>query len=378
MRLALAAGEASGDALGASMANAMRAAIPEIALSGVCGPGMRAAGVEALADVEELNVMGLFEVLRHVPRLVGLRRRLQAGMIARRIDAFVGIDAPDFNLGLARGLKRAGVPTAQVVAPTVWAWRPWRARKVAASVDLLLTLLPFEPEYFRADGLDARFIGHPLADAMPMQPDRVAARGVLGLSEARTVVALLPGSRPGEIRRHAQLLAEVARRLYADGDVDLVLPLAGDPDLARFEQAAGAGFAGFSLRPVFGKTRQALAAADVAVAASGTVTLEALLSRTPMVVFYRLAESTYRLATALRLVRSRWISLPNILAGSELVPERIQHEATVERLVADVRDWLDDAKRRRRFVAEAERIHVELARGAAANAAAAITELARR
>jgi len=373
LRLALAAGEASGDALAAAIGVELRARLGAIALEGICGERMLTAGIEPCAGIDELGVMGLVEVLGHLPRLARLRRGLRAHWQGTGIDAFIGVDAPDFNLGLARALKRRGITTVQVVAPTVWAWRPWRRRRVAASVDLLLTLFPFEPDCFGETGLDVRFIGHPLADAMPMAPDRDAARATLGIAPGARVVALLPGSRAGEIARHGKLLADTAGRLRAHVD-ELLLPLASAADLERFAAAAGGAPAAFGLRAVVADTGRALLAADVAVAASGTVTLEALLAHTPIVVYYRLAAATYRFARLLRLVRSQWIALPNILAGRELVPERIQHEARPERLAADAMAWLDDAGRRADYVGAAREIHRRLARGAAVGAARAIAE----
>lgn len=372
LKLAVSAGERSGDDLGAAVAREVLRLAPESELFGVTGPRMSAEGVESVASIDALNVMGLFEVLRHVPRLFRFRRALAGSFLDRRAAGFVGFDAPDFNIGLARTLKRKGVRTIQVVAPSVWAWRSYRVARIARSLDLLLTLFPFEPELFRSAGLNAQFIGHPLADELPLSPDRAEARSGLGLEAGRPVIALLPGSRPGEIQRHAAIVATAAERLSAEDGVQTVLLLAEERHLALFAEAAGRDPAECGMRAVVGATRQGLAAADLALAASGTVTLEALLAKTPMVVFYRLAGSTYRFARGLRLVKSRWISLPNVLAASDLVPERIQHEATAERLVSDARAWLDDEPRRRSFTDTAQHIHRQLARGAAANAAEAI------
>lgn len=376
MRIAIGVGERSGDDLAARIAEKIRRRVPDAELLGITGPRLRAAGVASLADVDELGVMGLFEVVRHLPRLYRLRRRLRRRILAAGVDAFVGVDSPDFNLGLARSLRRRGVRTVQVVAPSVWAWRRYRIARVARSLDLLLTLFPFEPPLFAAAGLDARFIGHPLADELPAEPDRAGARAALVDGTDRPVVALLPGSRLGEIHRHARLLTELGRRLVEEAGVVALLLLADETHAAPFREAAGDEPGNAGLRVVAGRTREGLAAADVAAAASGTVTLECLLSRTPMAVFYRLPATTYRLATALRLVRSRWISLPNVLAGESLVPERIQHAATPERLFDDVVGWLGDDTRRRAFVEKAGALHAELARGAAEFAAEACLEAA--
>jgi len=374
MQLVLGAGETSGDQLGASLARSLRDLDPAIGLAGVTGPAMNAAGVEALAGIDRLDVMGLFEVLGHLPRLVRFRRDLRRTILDRAPNAFVGIDAPDFNLGLARQLKRAGVPTAQFVCPSVWAWRGYRIPKIARSLDLLLTLFPFEPDCFVGTGLDCRFVGHPLADALPQDPDRDAAREALALPPDRPVVALLPGSRGGEIQRHAALLAETAARIRADHpDVEPVVLLAREDQRETFHDAV-APQAIEDLRIVADRTRTGLTAADVALAASGTVTLEALLTRTPMVIYYRLPAATYATARALRLVRSAHVGLPNILAGRALVPERIQAEATPDRLARDVVDWLDDDARRDAFRSTADELHASLARGAADRAAEALLE----
>lgn len=374
MAFVLSAGETSGDALGGALAGALRQRLGDPVLSGVTGPEMRAAGVESIETIDALDVMGLFEVIGHLPRLVRLRRSLRTTIRDRRPRAFVGIDAPDFNLGLARGLKRDGIPTAHLVAPSVWAWRGYRVKKIARSLDLLLTLFPFEPDCFAGTGLDCRFVGHPLADALPQSPDRAAARRALDLPADRPIIALLPGSRGGEIGRHAALLAETAARVDRDRpDVELVVLLARQDQREAFCNAAGAR-AVENLRIVTDRTRTGLTAADVALAASGTVTLEALLTRTPMVIYYRLPAATYAMARALRLVRSAHVGLPNILAGRELVPERIQSEATPERLASDVVRWLDDAPRRDAFRATADELHATLARGAADRAAEALIE----
>jgi len=371
-RLAVAAGERSGDDLGAAVAGEILRLEPGAELFGVTGPRMDAVGVERTAGIDALDVMGLFEVLQHVPRLFRFRRALARSFADRGAAAFVGFDAPDFNIGLSRALKKRGVRAIQVVAPSVWAWRAYRVARIARSLDLLLTLFPFEPEIFRRAGLNARFIGHPLADALPFSPDRAAARAQLDLGSAKPVIGLLPGSRPGEIRRHAAVVADTAERLASEQGVQTLLLLAEEGHRTLFAEAAGRDPAEAGMRVVSGRTRTGLTASDLALAASGTVTLEALLCKTPLVVFYRLAGSTYQLARALRLVKSQWISLPNVLAGSEIVPERIQHEATADRLVADARSWLDDPARGERYDEIALDIHRQLARGAAANAAEAI------
>jgi len=370
--LAIGAGEVSGDQLAAAVVVELRRRLPETALAGITGPALEAAGVERLASIDQLGVMGLFEVLGHLPRLLRLRRDLAREIVERSSAMFIGIDAPDFNIGLARRLRRKGLAAVQVVAPSVWAWRRYRIPKIARSLDLLLTLFPFEPELFGKTGLDTRCIGHPLADQMPLEPDRGAARQDLGVDARGPLVALLPGSRGGEIARHAKLLRDLAERL--PGDCVPLLLLATEADRARFVTAAGVDPAALGMQVMVGCTRQGLTAADVAIAASGTVTLEALLARTPMVVYYRLPAATWRLAKSLALVKTRHVSLPNVLAGTELVPERLQQDATVGQLLTDLHAWLDAPARVQAYRQRADALHRDLARGAAGRAADAIVE----
>ncbi len=346
MRLVLSAGEASGDHIGANLARALLEQRPDIDLVGLAGPRMQAAGVQPWHAIDELNVMGLFEVLAHLPRLVRLRRQFRQRIVTGSADAFIGIDAPDFNLGLARQVRNRGITAMHYVSPSVWAWRSHRIRKISRSLDLLLTLFPFEPELYHPHGLDARFVGHPLADELDAARDPGPARTELEITNEQPVIALLPGSRNGEIDRHAQLLGEVALGLRERlPNAALIVLLAATDQEERLRARAGHRFERARARVVAGQTRQGLVAADLAMAASGTVTLEAFLLGCPQVVFYRLARSTYWLARGLNLVRSRHVSLPNILCDEPLVPERLQHEATPECLVRDCLDWLDHPER---------------------------------
>ncbi len=364
MNITLAAGEASGDQLGASLAEALNARYSSLALSGVIGPEMDAAGVRGLANIDQLNVMGLTEVVRHLPRLIQLRRQLRSDILDSNQQLFVGIDAPDFNLGLARQLKRQGLATAQWVAPSVWAWRRYRVRKIARSLDLLLTLFPFEDTVFSGTGLDVRYTGHPLADAIPMQIDRAAARAKLGLNNGATIIALLPGSRAGELGRHARLIADTATQLRKiESGMELTLLLANPGHVAVMEQTLKRSLDQLGVHVLINQTRTGLMAADCAVAASGTVTLEALLCKTPMTIFYQLNRSTYWLAQ--RLVKSRWIGLPNVLADDNLVPERLQLDANPRQLCDDVLSWIDQPRNRSHFQQRAEQIHQQLACSAA-------------
>ncbi|MEN1726829.1 MAG: lipid-A-disaccharide synthase [Pseudomonadota bacterium] len=373
MRLVLSAGEASGDQIAADLARALKQHRPDIELAGVAGPAMIDAGVEPWFEMEELNVMGLSEVIKHLPRLFKLRRVLRQRILDWSPQAFIGIDAPDFNLGLARQLRQRGVISMHYVSPSVWAWRANRIPKIARSLDLLLTLYPFEPELYRLHGLKAEFVGHHLADRLLNEPDSAAARAELGLAEDDRVIALLPGSRGGELHRHAALLAETAVRLReTEPQARLLVLLARDSDRALLTEDHAAAFQQADVRWCSGQTRTGLRAADVALAASGTVTLEAFLLGCPLVVFYKIAPSTYRLARWLKLVKSDHVSLPNILSGQALVPECLQNAATAETLLREARSWLEDEHRVFAYRQQARQWAEQLARGAGDQAARAV------
>jgi lipid-A-disaccharide synthase len=373
MRVAIVAGEASGDQLGAALMLAIREQVPEVEFRAVAGPRMRAAGCESMAHSEELAVMGLFEVLEHLPRLWRLRQRLTGEIIRWQPDVFIGIDAPGFNLGLAARLKRAGLRTVQYVSPQVWAWRQHRVHDMAASCDLVLCLLPFEPQFYAGHQLRAEFVGHPLADQIPLQPQRAAARHELGLEDGDRVVALLPGSRRGEVQRLApHFLAAAQLLLAAQPGLRFLAPMASPLVSAEFQRAGG-NLPHITL--LDGQARTALQAADVALIASGTATLEALLCGCPMVVAYRFGALTAFLVHTLRLVNLPYFSLPNLLAGEPLVPEFFQAEVTGARLAAALAAQLADVAAathlRQRFL----RIHEQLRVGGAARAADAVLQL---
>jgi lipid-A-disaccharide synthase len=374
--IAVVAGEASGDNLGAALITALRARSPDVRIIGVAGPRMRAAGCEALADAEELAVMGLTEVLRHLPRLLKLRRGLITRFTAARPDVFVGIDAPEFNLGLAARLKAQGIRTVQYVSPQVWAWRQGRVRGIGEACDRILCLLPFEPPFYERHGIAARFVGHPLADQFPMEPDRGAARAGLGLPAGETVVAVLPGSRMGEVSRLAAPFAGAAAWLAARRPgLRFVAPMVNAAVRARFEAAWAQAAPGVPVQIVDGRSRDVLAAADVVLVASGTATLETLLSKRPMVVAYRLGAVTAFLLQRLGLVKVQHFSQPNLLAGREVVPEFFQDAATPEALGAAVLDWLESPERVAPLQATFADVHAQLRRGGADLAAEAVLEL---
>ena len=377
LRVGIVAGESSGDQLGAALIAALRARVPEVRCFGMAGPKMAAAGCEVWASSDELSTMGLFEVLQHLPRLLRLRRQLAARFQHERPDVFVGIDVPDFNLGLAKRLKASGLKTVQYVSPQVWAWRRGRVRTIGRSCDLVLCLLPFETDFYARHGVKAEFVGHPLADQIPLQVDRDAARVELGLPRDATVVALLPGSRMGEVERlgsdFAAAAAWIAERRP---EARFVAPMASVRVRSRFEAILAAMPAPPVVDLVDGRAQSVLTAADAAIVASGTATLETLLTGRPMVVAYRFAALTAWLLRRLGLVKVAYFSQPNLLVGRRLVPEFLQEEVTGEALGEALLRELGDREHLSELQQEFRRVHETLRRGGAERAAAAILDYA--
>jgi len=376
LRVGLVAGEASGDTLGADLISAMLKLAPDAQFFGVAGPKMQAAGCEVWEPAESLAVMGLFEIVRHLPRLLRLRAQLRSRFLRLKPDVFVGIDAPEFNLRLARNLRAAGIPTVQYVSPQVWAWRQGRARSIHESVDLVLCLLPFEKRFYDAHGMHAEFVGHPLADAIPLVPDRQAARRALNIGADAHVVALLPGSRRGEVARLAGEFAATARWLAAQRpQLVFIAPMANAAVREIFAQALARLAPGLEIRLIEGRAQTALIAADVVMVASGTASLEAALCKRPMVVVYRLGAMTAWVLRRLNLVKSKYFAQPNLLADRRVVGEYFQDDIVPESIGAELLMWLDDAERRSALEREFSRIHADLRRGAGMRAAQAILDL---
>ena len=373
--IALVAGEASGDQLGAALVEHLREIYPGARFVGVAGDKMKAVGVEAWFDAGELAVMGLFEVLSHLPRLLKLRRELTRRLLEERPDVFIGIDAPDFNLGLEIKLRKTGIKTVHYVSPTIWAWREKRVRKIARAADLVLCLFPFEPGFYAGHDVPATFVGHSLADQIEADDDPAAARERLGLDPGKETVALLPGSRHGEVTRLAEPMIDAARLLSARRDGIQFVAAMANPGVERDfrDEMDRLGFS--DIRLVAGNPRGVIAAGDTVLCASGTATLEVMLVNRPMVMTYRIAASTYRVGRALKLVSLEWFSLPNILAGEGLVPELIQDEATPQNLAAAAERWLDEPEAvsalRQRFM----ELNGELRRDAGRKAAEAVASL---
>jgi lipid-A-disaccharide synthase len=376
LRIGLVAGEASGDQLGAGLIRAITARCPDTEFAGVGGPGMAAAGQELWWPAEKLSVMGLAEVARHLPGLLRLRRQLRDRLLAWRPDVVVGIDSPEFNLGLERMIRSRGVPTAHYVSPSIWAWRPRRLRKIRRAAAAVLCLFPFETAPYTDIGMRAEFVGHPLADRLPMEPDRAAARHGLELGEEETVVAVLPGSRATELRYLGEDFAGAVGWLAARRPaLRFVAPMASDALSEQFSAQIESRAPGVPVRFVRGESHSVMAAADVALLASGTAALEACLIKRPMVVAYRVAPFTRWLLQAFRMLNIDRFALPNLLAGRDLVPEILQDRVTPEALGTAVLRWLDDPAAREVLARECQRIHEHLRQGADERAAQAVLSL---
>jgi lipid-A-disaccharide synthase len=362
MRVAMVAGEASGDLLAALWLPALRARWPGLQAFGIGGPQMVAQGFDAWWPSDRLAVRGYVEVLRHYRDISAIRRELSARLLRDRPDVFIGVDAPDFNLGLERTLREAGVPTVHFICPSIWAWRAGRARTIARSADLVLCLFPFEPELLQRHGVRAAYVGHPLADAIPAQPPRQQARARLGLDAEAPTLAVMPGSRRSEIQYIAPaLLAAAAQLLRERPALQAVLPVA--PGLRPLIEPLAARFGHPSLRLVDGRSHEVLAACDVALVASGTATLEAALYKCPMVIAYRMHPLSWALMK--RMALQPWVGLPNILCGEFAVPELIQEACTPEALAREARAWLDAPDRRARVRERFESLHASLRRDTA-------------
>ena len=372
MRVALVAGEASGDILGAGLMQALKAQYPQIEFIGIGGPLMQAQGLNSYFPMERLSVMGLVEVLGRLPELLSRRKRLINTLIEAKPDVFIGIDAPDFNLTLELKLRQAGIKTVHYVSPSVWAWRQKRVLKIREACDLMLTLFPFEAQFYQDHQVPVRFVGHPLADTIPQQADRAAAREALNLAQDQPVVALMPGSRGGEVSRLGSLFLDAAVRLRTlRPGIQFVLPCSSPERRAQIEQM----LVGRDLPLILlnGRSHEALAACDAVLIASGTATLEALLYKRPMVVAYKVAPLTYRILK--RLVTSAYISLPNLLAERLLVPEMIQDAATPEALAQLLAPLLDGGEVQTEGF---DVIHRALRRDASVQAAQAVLQLTGR
>lgn len=380
MRIGIVAGEASGDLLGAGLIRELKKRVPDLKCEGVAGPEMQAQGCTVLESSEALAVVGLIEPIRHIPRLLRLRKMLCKRWSEAPPDVVIGIDSPDFNLGLEERLRKSGVKTIHYVSPSVWAWRQGRIRKIRRAVDKVLCLLPFEKKFYDDNDVDAHFVGHPMAERFAATPDPVAARNKLGL-QSRFVLAVLPGSRRSEVERLSPVFTEACRLLLANdqtSDISFVAPMSNSANRTIFESSVADSGIAETMVILDGDSETALTAADVALIASGTATLEASILATPMVVAYKVAPSTMAIARTFNLLKTDYVSLPNLLTDEPLVPEIIQEDATPEALYEALRDLLLDEERRRSITTTFSALRGQLAQGADRLAADAVMELVGR
>jgi len=376
MKIGLVAGEASGDLLGAGLIRALRERDPNASFEGVAGPAMLAAGCEQWEPAESLAVMGLVEPLAHIPRLLRLRKELYRRWQASPPDVFVGIDAPDFNLGLEKKLRKSGVKTVHYVSPSVWAWRKGRIKTVKAAADKVLCILPFEKPLYDAHGVNAVFVGHPKADSAPAFVNSDGARETFGLGTGE-VVAVLPGSRTGEVARLGAILANTAKLLAAARPgIRFVTPVATPALRSTFEQQLGEAGVSDRFLLLDGDSETAMMAADVVLLASGTAALESALLGKPTIATYRLAPLSHAIAIGMRLVKLKHFTLPNLLTATPLVPEFMQRDAKPAAIADAVAAMLDDPDGRRNISSEFAKLRIELALDADQRAADAVFELA--
>lgn len=373
MRIAIVAGELSGDLLGGRLIRALRVHYPDAQFEGIGGHTMLAENFTSHYPLELLSVMGLVEVLKHYREIKACRDQLCQYFLDNPPDIFIGIDAPDFNLGLEQKLKKAGIPTVHYVSPSVWAWREYRLKKIRHACDLMLTLLPFEAAYYERHNLPVAFVGHPLADEIPLENDQIAAQKTLKLSShpKPTYIALLAGSRRSEVERLATIFTETA--VWLDKKIEnctFIIPLAKEEFKSYFNSEK---IAQLDCQFFVGQSRTVMAAADVVILASGTATLEAMLLKRPMVVAYRLAPLTYHIAKY--IVNVSYFSLPNLLADQALVPEFLQHDVTAENLGNAALNWLQHPEKAQQLQKDFTHLHQQLAQTASQRAAAAIHRL---
>jgi lipid-A-disaccharide synthase len=375
MRIAMVAGEASGDLLASHLIEALRVKFPHAEFVGIGGPKMVAKGFSTWWPYETLSVMGYVDAIKRLPALLRLRRDLLRKLNANPPDIYIGVDAPDFNLGVERRLRRCGVRTAHYVSPSIWAWRGKRVHKIGKAAEHVLCLFPFEPEIYAKAGVNATFVGHPLADLFPLESQKGSIRELLHIAPGIPVMAIMPGSREGEVSRLAAIYVETIKLIASQRpEVLFLVPMITRQTRDIFEQAMYAAQAEhLGVRLLFGHAHEAMAAADVALIASGTATLEAALLKCPMVISYKVGKMTYRLAKFLTYLP--WVGLPNILAREFLVPELLQHDATPDKLAAALCLWLDDKDARAQVISRFRQIHVSLRQNNAEKAASVVCRL---
>ncbi|MFJ5453546.1 lipid-A-disaccharide synthase [Pectobacterium jejuense] len=377
LTIGLVAGETSGDILGAGLIRALKEKVPDARFVGVAGPRMQAEGCEAWYEMEELAVMGIVEVLGRLPRLLKIRRDLTQRFSELQPDVFVGIDAPDFNITLEGNLKKRGINTIHYVSPSVWAWRQKRVFKIGKATNLVLAFLPFEKAFYDRFNVPCRFIGHTMADAMPLHPDKLAARATLGIAPDVPCLALLPGSRGAEVEMLSEDFLNTAVLLRQHfPDLEIVVPLVNSKRREQFERIKSSVAPDLRVHLLDGQAREAMIASDAALLASGTAALECMLAKCPMVVGYRMKPSTFWLAQ--RLVKTPWVSLPNLLAGRELVAEKLQTDCTPDKLAAALLPLFANTEKMAELRATFVDLHQQIRCNADEQAAQAVLELVKQ
>lgn len=368
------AGETSGDLLGANLLSALRPQLPDTLMHGIGGPQMAKYDFVSNWPMEKLSVNGLFEVLAHYREIKGIHNHLRDHLLSQRPDVFVGIDSPEFNLSLELALKKAGIKTVHFVSPSVWAWRSGRIKKIAEAVSRILVLFPFEEAIYRKAGIPVTYVGHPLAESIPMRPDVDAARTSLGLDREKPVITIMPGSRMSELKYNSLAFVESAKiLLQRDPTIQFVIPMAGDEQLKYFTRlVTGARLDELPLQIVRGHSHAAITAADAVLVASGTATLEVALFKKPMVIAYKLMRATWEIA---RHIVKPPVGLPNILAGEMIVPELLQNAATGQALADALWFQLTDQANRQRLEERFIAMHYSLLRNTAQTSAEAILEV---
>lgn len=378
VRIAMVAGEASGDLLGGHLIAALKQQLPDAVFYGIGGPRMQSQGMECWWPMGKLSVMGYWDALKHYREIAGIRRQLKKRLLDLRPDIFIGIDAPDFNLGLETALKSAGVPTIHYVSPSIWAWRGGRIHKIGRAVRRVLALFPMEPPLYEKAGIPVTYVGHPMADSIPLETSRQAVREKLALPRDYPIIALLPGSRRGELETMGELFVQTAKLIRERflPEAVFVVPLATRETRLQFEAAIyRQQAADIPFRLLFGHAQDAVGAADVALIASGTATLEAALIKRPMVITYKIAKFSYWLMK--RMAYLPYVGLPNVLCGRFVVPELLQHEATPENLAEALVKLYEDKEGAKAIEAAFTDLHLQLRQNTAEKAARAVVECLR-
>ena len=368
LRIGIVAGEASGDLLGSHLIQALKKKRTDIEFVGIAGPKMMSEGALSLFSMERLSVRGYIEVIKHLFGLFMLRRQLLKHFLSNRLDLFIGIDAPDFNFWLERKLKKNGIKTIHYVSPSVWAWRKNRIKKIKNAVSHMLALFPFEPALYYGAGIPVTYVGHPLADILPMEPDTSAAREGLKLKASALVIAMLPGSRQSEVQQHAELFVKTAKLIYAEyPNAIFLVPLITRETRQIFELAIFHENESLPIQILFGHAHDAMEASDVVIVASGTATLEAALLKKPMVITYRMSKVSWQILKRMRL--QPYVGLPNILAEKFIVPELLQDDSTPEKLAEATIKLISDTTYISEIKAEFTKIHFSLKQNSAEKAA---------